>query len=63
MRTRFINLRVPAGGNDTVPCELIVEHGRFVGVVSTSHETAAEGEEWVDLEGALVLPGVIWYGR
>jgi allantoinase len=59
MRTRFVNLRIPAGGNATEPCELIVENGRFVGIAPAGHETAAEGEEWVDLDGALVLPGVI----
>ena len=59
MRTRFLNLRIPAGGNQTAPSELIVEDGRIVGLPSIGLETAAEGEEWVDLEGGLVLPGVI----
>ena len=59
MRTRFLNLRIPAGGNQTSPSELIVEDGRIVGLPSIGLETAAEGEEWIDLEGGLVLPGVI----
>jgi len=59
MRTRFLNLRIPAGGNQTAPSELIVENGRIVGLPSIGLETAAEGEEWIDLDGALVLPGVI----
>jgi allantoinase len=59
MRTRYINLRIPARDNSTEPSELVVERGRFVDVSPTGHDTAAEGEEWVDLGGALVLPGVI----
>ena len=59
MRTRFLNLRIPAGGNQTSPSELIVEDGRIVGLPSIGLETAAEGEEWIDLDGGLVLPGVI----
>jgi len=59
MRTRFLNLRIPSGGNQTAPSELIVEGGRIVGLPSIGLETAAEGEEWIDLGGALVIPGVI----
>jgi allantoinase len=50
---------MPDGGNRTASGELIVERGRFAGVGPSGHETAAEGEEWVDLGGALVLPGAI----
>ncbi len=42
MRTRFLNLRIPAGGNQTAPSELIVENGRIVGLPSIGLETAAE---------------------
>ena len=59
MRTRFVNLRIPSGGNETAPSELVVENGRFAGVSPAGHETAAEGEDWIDLGGALVLPGAI----
>jgi len=59
VRTRFFNLRIPAGGNETLPRELVVEGGRLVAVTPAGQETAAEGEQWVDLGGALVLPGAI----
>lgn len=59
MRTRFLNLRVPAGGDTTVAGEIVAEKGRIVAITPTGQETAAEGEEWVDLGGALVLPGAI----
>ena len=59
VRTRFFNLRIPAGGNETAPRELVVEGGRLVAVTPAGQETAAEGERWVDLGGALVLPGAI----
>jgi dihydroorotase-like cyclic amidohydrolase len=59
VRTRFLNLRVPAGGNETAARELVVESGRLVAVTPPGQATAAEGEEWVDLGGALVLPGAI----
>ena len=57
VRTRFCNLRVPAGGNEAMPRELVVEDGRFVAVTPADQATAAEGEQWVDLGGRLVLPG------
>jgi allantoinase len=59
VRTRFCNLRTPTGGNETAPRELVVEGGRLVAVTPAGQETAAEGEQWVDLGGALVLPGAI----
>jgi allantoinase len=59
VRTRFLNLRIPDSGDETVASEIVVESGRFVAVTPTGQETAAEGEEWVDLGGALVLPGAI----
>lgn len=59
VRTRFCNLRIPAGGNEIAPSELVVESGRLVAVTPAGQETAAEGEQWVDLGGALVLPGAI----
>jgi allantoinase len=59
MRTRYVNLRIPSEGNSTQYAELVVEGGRFEEVSPAGGATAAGGEEWVDLEGALVLPGVI----
>ena len=59
VRTRFFNLRIPAGGNATAPRELVVEDGRLAAVTPAGQETASEGEQWVDLGGRLVLPGAI----
>ncbi len=59
MRTRFLNLRVPRGGNRTEMREIVVENGRFAEILPSEHETAVGGEEWVNLGGALVLPGSI----
>ncbi len=59
MRTRFFNLRIPGESNDTEAVELVVDEGRFEEVLPAGTVTAAGDEQWVDLEGALVLPGVI----
>ena len=59
MRTRYVNLRIPDENNSTQFAEIVVEDGRFDEVLPAGGATAAGGEEWVDLEGALVLPGVI----
>ncbi len=59
MRTRFVNLRIPAGGNETRAAEIIVADGRFEEILPAGTETAAGGEQWVNLRGGLVLPGVI----
>jgi allantoinase len=59
MRTRFFNLRIPTEGNQTEAAELLVSDGRFEDVLLGGSATAAGDEKWVDLEGALVLPGVI----
>lgn len=59
MRTRFLNLRLAAGENSTEPAELVVDNGRIVDVLPAGTETAAGDERWVNLDGALVLPGVV----
>ncbi len=59
MRTRFVNLRIPAGGNGVRSAEIVVEDGQIAEIVTTVGETAAGGETWVNLRGALVLPGAI----
>jgi len=61
--TRFVNLRVPAGDDDTRSAELVVDDGRFAAVLPVGASEAANGcddaAKCVDLGGALVLPGVI----
>ena len=59
MRTRYFNLRIPTENNDTEAVELVVTDGRFEEILPAGSETAAGDEQWVDLDGALVLPGVI----
>ncbi len=59
MRTRFVNLRIPAGGNEVQEAEIVVSDGRFEEIIPAGSETAAGGEQWVNLRGALVLPGLI----
>ena len=59
MRTRYFNLRIPTEDNDTEAVELVVTDGRFEEILPAGSETAAGDEQWVDLDGALVLPGVI----
>ena len=59
MRTRYFNLRIPTENNDTEAVELVVTDGRFEEILPAGSETAAGDEQWIDLDGALVLPGVI----
>ncbi len=59
MRTRFVNLRIPRRDNDCEAAELVVEDGRFLEILPAGSSTAAGDEQWVNLDGALVLPGVI----
>ena len=59
MRTRFVNLRIPKEGNTTEAAELVIEDGRFEEVLPAGTATAAGDEQWINLDGALVLPGVI----
>lgn len=39
--------------------ELVVENGRFIEVIPAGSATAAGDEQWINLDGALVLPGAI----
>ena len=57
MRSRFVNLRIPARENDTRSAEIVVEDGRFAAIEDAGQ--APVDEERIDLRGALVLPGVI----
>lgn len=61
MRQRFVNLRLPAGGNETEAAEILVEGGKIRAVHRGKPAAAAEGDgvATTDLGGALVLPGVI----
>ncbi len=59
MRTRFVNLRIPVLENEVEMVEMVVEDGRFVEIVPAGSATAAGDEQWVNLDGALVLPGAI----
>lgn len=59
MRTRFVNLRIPKMGNDTARAEILVTDGLIEEVLEDNSQTAVGGEQWVDLNDALVLPGLI----
>ena len=59
MRTRFVNLRIPNSGNDTVRAEMLVMDGLIEEVLEAGTQTAVGEEQWVDLENGLVLPGLI----
>ena len=59
MRTRFVNLRIPGEGNDTPRAEILVTDGLIEEVLEDNSQTAVGGEQWVDLNDALVLPGLI----
>ena len=59
MRTRFLDLRVPSGGNATAPAELVVDDGVIVAAIPATSSTCGADEQWVNLGGALVLPGAI----
>ncbi len=59
MRTRFVNLRIPCTGNDTARAEILVTDGLIEEVSEDNSQTAVGGEQWIDLNNALVLPGLI----
>lgn len=67
MRTRLLNLRIPAvcapGGPypdaETVPADILIEGETIADVARPSARPAEAGEKRVDLEGRLVLPGAI----
>lgn len=59
MRDRFVNLRIPAGGDATRRAELLVEDGKVASIEPASTGRPGDGDHLIDLEGALVLPGVI----
>lgn len=60
MRTRFVNLRIPSGGNESRPAEILVEDGRFLAIGPGGEPRPPAGTETlVDLGGRLALPGVL----
>lgn len=62
MRSRFVNLRIPAGGDATRRAEIVVEEGKLAAIEpadSGSAGAADDGARRVDLRDALVLPGVV----
>jgi len=59
MTMRFVNLRLPAGGNDTEAAEILIENGKIQAVHRGTSPAADDGAATTDLGGALVLPGVI----
>ena len=62
MRNRFVNLRIPAGKDDTRGAEILVEDGKFLAIEPAAEPAvgaADDSTERIDLGGALVLPGVI----
>ena len=59
MRTRYVNLHIPTEGNETDFAELLVVDGRFEEILPAGSTTAAGDEDWINLDGALVLPGAI----
>lgn len=61
VRRRFVNLRIPDGGNTTRAAEIVVRDGTIEAVLPAAHGVANSDPEaeTVDLGNALVLPGVI----
>ena len=59
MFKRFVNIRVPGDGNTTVASELVVSGGKVSSIPAAGVVTAGGDEQWVNLGGALILPGVI----
>ena len=59
MRQRFVNLRLPDGGNATAPAEILVEEGRILEVERPGRIATDAGAVLIDLRDAQVLPGVI----
>lgn len=64
MRTRLVNLRVPATspseeGRDTVSADILIEGETIAAVTDPGQRPAEADERTVDLGGQLVLPGVI----
>lgn len=62
MRTRFVNLRIPAEagrGRDTRPADVLVEDGIIAAITDPTDRPSEAGESRTDLDGRLLLPGAI----
>ncbi len=59
MRKRFMNLRLPAQGDETLEGELLVSDGRIDAATPQGEIPPTLSEGLVDLGGSLVLPGMI----
>ena len=59
MRRRLTNLRIPTGGNTTAFKEILVVDGRIAEIIPPQEVPHEIDTEVLDLEGALLLPGVI----
>ncbi|MGB5304315.1 MAG: allantoinase, partial [Gemmatimonadota bacterium] len=64
MRTRLVNLRVPADdtagrGPNTVPADVLIEGEKIAAVIPPGDRPCEADERRIDLEGQLVLPGAI----
>ena len=59
MRKRLTNLRIPAGGDTTASREILIVDGRIAEITPAGEGPAESDVDVVDLEGCLLLPGVI----
>ncbi|MBT8396865.1 MAG: allantoinase AllB [Gemmatimonadetes bacterium] len=59
MKRRLINARIPTGGNGTAFREILVVDGKIAEVVGPGDGAGGEDTEVVDLQGHLLLPGII----
>ena len=61
---RLVNLRVAADGTagrgqDTVPADILIEGEKILAVTPPGQRPREAGENRIDLQGQLVLPGAI----
>jgi allantoinase len=64
VRTRLVNLRIPAEGaserdRDTVSADIVIDGGKIVAVTAAAERPDEAGEQRLDLQDQLVLPGAI----
>ena len=59
MKKRFINFRLPTGGDSTENREILVVDGRIAEVAPPGEGSGTDDAEILDLGGNLLLPGVI----
>lgn len=59
MRKRLTNLRIPTGNDTTAFREILIVDGRIAEITQVAAGPAESDADVVDLEGCLLLPGVI----